>query len=364
MNKYEHGGNIWVKNNPQEWLDFSANINPYGPPQVIKQIIQNKINQINAYPEPLARLARVELARYLNVDFNEVLLTSGGISAMELVIRTIKPQHSLIIQPGFVEYERLSSIYSTSFENIVAFTEKGYSVNIANIENKLKKADLLFLCHPSNPVGLTLNENTLQQLFTLCEQNNVTLVLDEAFIHYCIEKTKVSQINSFNNLIIVGSLTKIYSIPGIRAGYIVANKHILKRIEQQYLPWSVNIFAQEIVKALNLPQIKQFEQISVKKNAKAKALMVKELTKLGFKVYNSLTNYLLLQTTQLGLTSSQINHGLINYKVMVRDCSNFVGLNNNYIRVAVKKIEQNNYLINSLKEVIKCGTYFDTPKQS
>ena len=357
MKKYQHGGNIWVKQNPHEWLDFSANINPYGPPNKIKQIIKDSINNIKSYPEPLARLARQELAKYLNVNFNETLLTSGGISAMELVIRVIKPKHTLIIQPGFVEYERLSSIYSMSYENINAFNENDYKLNIDTLSNKLKEADILFLCHPSNPLGLAFSQSTIKKLLDICQSNNTTVVLDEAFIHFCNEKSLVKDINSYSNLIIVGSLTKIYAIPGVRAGYIVCNQHILKRLEQQFLPWSVNIFAQEIVKAINEPELKQFEHQSIKSNEVAKITMVEQLQKLGFKVFMSNTNYLLLHTASLGLNSEQLNKALAKYKIMVRDCSNFVGLNEHYVRVAVKTTEQNNYLINSLKEVIKCGTY-------
>ncbi len=357
MKRFEHGGNLWHHKDPGSWLDFSANINPYGPPSFVINALEECLGLINIYPEPSSLRSRAELAEYLGITVDLVLPTSGGIQAMELVMRVLLPSHTLIIQPGFVEYERLAMIYSNSYQHLLAFDQaEGFSLDWEQLEKGLAKAEVVFLCNPSNPTGHALNTSDLQRLLNLCAVNQALLILDEAFIHYCPDKTMIRQIGQYQNLIIVGSLTKIYAVPGVRLGYLSAASPLIKRFEKYLLPWNLNLFAQAVALTLNSSEARIFEKDSVKQNRLQRQFLGEGLKPLNVVVYPSEANFLLLNIANTGLSGFELNNRLEEHRIKVRDCSNFIGLGQDYIRIAVKNQQQNERLIRVMSEVLRCGT--------
>lgn len=354
MKPFQHGGNVWVNGRNIHWLDFSANINPYGPPQNLKTLLHNTIDQVVHYPDPEARHAHYMASKYLGIPPEHVLLTSGGIHALDLVMRLMCPVRTIIIQPGFVEYERIAHTYQSEIVHLSMYHGiNQYFLDLERIRATLIPNSMLFLCNPSNPTGQCFSRQEVLALLSLIESKASVLVVDEAFIHYCQQISVIQEVRDSEALIVIGSFTKILAIPGVRLGYLAAPQALITRCQQIILPWHLNLFAQKISESLC--EFENFELDSVRRNCLARKAMAQSLRTLGFKVNQSVSNFMLLDISHCQMTAGQINKKLHNYHMMWRDCANFRGLNDHYARVAVKKPEQNLKLVLALKEIIKCG---------
>ena len=351
--RYRHGGNIWDKPDPLGWLDFSANINPWGPPPALLAAIQRALPAINRYPDPQARAATTAVATYLQVPPENVLLTNGGLSGLELLISYLRPCAASICQPTFVEYERLCRLYGITVTNLPCLQQRRqFRLPLAAL-SALPSQSLVFLCNPVNPTGSLSNPVEIAHLQQLLRPSGSRLILDEAFIDFAPAAASARQLAlSDPELLIAGSLTKIFAIPGLRLGYLVANAHLIAALRQRQTPWSLNLLAQ--VAAETLPCLTGFVQASRCHIGQARAELVAALQQLGIGVLPSQANFLLLDLQEWGLTAQELNQRLYAKRIQIRDCSNFVGLDGYYGRIAVSKPEDNHRLVQALEE-IKCG---------
>ena len=331
-----HGGNVWQGERPDQWLDFSANLRPQGPPDWVRDALNGALGHVQYYPDVRMQAARAAIAAYLGVDASCVLPTSGGMQAIELAARSI-PGAAHILDPAFLEYERVCA-------------RLGVKVMRAALKAAdhvaLAQGDALWLCNPNNPLGCVLERERVLSLLARAEHANARLIVDEAFIGYCPKHSVAQEVIRHRHLIVVGSLTKLLGVPGVRLGYLCAHPDAIRDWERTLSPWSLNCFAEAV--ARELPRHVRSLELDIAQNAARRTAFTTALTELGIGVYPSEANFVL---TRFKESVGPIAQALKAQRILVRTCEGFRGLDDgHHLRLAVKTEQENARLIGALKE--------------
>ncbi|KJS80177.1 MAG: hypothetical protein JM58_19025 [Peptococcaceae bacterium BICA1-8] len=354
----KHGGNLKEVGelfaiDEKSLLDFSANINPLGPPEVVYDVIKNNLDKISQYPDSRNLELKKVLAEHLKIPFENITLGNGASELIFLITNHLRPQNVWIPVPTFSEYEIAAK---SSQANIVRLPLKGENWNYFDLDklNNLTKNDVVFLCNPNNPTGQLYSQQLLNEIFEICLKKEVYLVIDESFLDFLEDFEEISFIKksrNYNNLIILYSLTKFFAIPGIRLGAMITNCSLINSFEKAKDPWNINIFAQLAgAKALKdkdyIKKTLDFYQIE-------RDFLYNELMKIsGLFPLKPSANYILIKLLDPN-TSTNIYNALVIQSIIVRNCNSYPLLGEEYIRVAIKKREDNLLLINKLKIIIK-----------
>jgi histidinol-phosphate aminotransferase len=237
---------------------------------------------------------------------------------------------------------------STNVNTYNLYEENNFKIEDDIFENIDKKTDIVFLCNPNNPTGQVTDSTTVEKIAAHCKKNNVVMVVDECFLDFVKDKKKysvVDKLQQYDNLIVLKAFTKIYAIPGIRLGYCISsNKELIKGLKSSGPPWNVSTIAQ----AAGVAALKEKEYVkkSVEYVRVQREYLVKELHKLNIKTYESHANYVFFKTNIPYLKQELLKKG-----ILIRDCSNYKNLSDDYYRVAVKNEHENKILIEKLKEI-------------
>ncbi|QHT45646.1 threonine-phosphate decarboxylase [Bacillus sp. SB49] len=344
----EHGGNplkIMQRYDMGEKkvMDFSANLNPLGPPPDLS--LAAAFRTLDVYPDPDYRSEVQELADALLVEPDMIRLTNGGAEAIFLVAHLFAGKSALIIEPAFSEYARACEAYQIDVTRLNLKEDFGFPVQ--EVLTAIPQTDLLFLCRPNNPTGTIIPIDPLIQMLEEAEKSEVTVVVDEAFVHFLPleEQNILPLMERFPNLIILRSLTKIYAVPGLRLGYIVAQPEQIKRVAGVQIPWSVNGVVASLLPDLlartdYIHKTRRFVQ-------EERERLVISLHELGFTVSPSVSNFYLLKDASAA-NSDPLFVYLVKNGIIPRHTHTFSGLEGMYIRLAVRKKEENDRLLEVL----------------
>lgn len=346
-----HGGNVWQGNGPAQWLDYSANIRPEGAPEWVKEALLQAMDFLSYYPDPDMKEAGEALAQFLHMPPSFVRPTAGGISALDMT--TYLPvKQAAQFTPCFVEYSMLNANRARPMRNIPLMTGgRAIGDPAEQAKDVLQEKCAVWLCNPLNPVGCAFSKEQISRLLSLVEEKNGYLIVDEAFIDYCPQKSVVSLIETHERLLVAGSMTKILGVPGVRIGYLCAQPHVLQMLAPYQLTWELNCFAHCVLKALPV----HAEQVRAdgEANAARREWLKREMEQTGIYVYPSESAFLL---ADMAMPAAPVAAKLKERGVLVRECMNFDGIaDGRHLRFAVKHQEANERLIKTLREVLTCA---------
>ncbi len=352
-----HGGNIeeaiekyGLKN--KDLIDFSANINPLGFSPAVKENILRNIKKISDYPDPECRNIKKSLAAYLGVPREYLLIGNGSVELIFLIVSALKLKRALIPIPAFGEYERaieLSGGKNTFLDLFGTMPRKPMD----EIKKYLGRVDSLFICNPNNPAGFLFERKELECLAEECAKMGIFLVIDEAFMDFVNEPDKFSMIKSVyrkKNLLVLRSLTKFFALPGLRIGYLVAGRALIKRISPFRQPWAVNSFAQ--IAGIQAIKDKSFIEESRSYMFRERQKLFDALNRIKYlKPYPPSANFIFCEILKGKIKSHRLCDYCGRRGLLLRDCSNFRGLDSRFIRIAVRKDNENKKLIKVLQEI-------------
>lgn len=345
-----HGGNVWAGRSPADWLDYSANVRPDGPPDWVREALNRAVDVVAYYPQVSMERARAALGAFLHLPPERVLPTAGGISAISLAVH-LDAERVRIPAPTFIEYGELSERGGLTVERVPIIGKDHAILSPAQaLGEGLREHSCIWLCNPENPIGVGFSPDQILELLELAEQKNGWLVVDEAFIEYCPENTLIGLIGRRERLLITGSMTKILGIPGARLGYLCGGE-VLRRLEKYQNPWELNCFAESVL--LALPENAATIAAETQRNKAAREEFIPALESLGVYVYPSSANFVLCD---FGRQVRPIEDLLYERGVLVRRCMNFPGIDDGrHLRLAVKDRATNERFISILKEVLACA---------
>jgi L-threonine-O-3-phosphate decarboxylase len=370
LNRPHHGGNLnWaasIAGCPVSALtDFSASINPLGTPQSAIEAIVNSTPQLGAYPDPEYPELRSHLAQHHQIDPAFILPGNGSAELLTWAGRELAQQDfTYLITPAFSDYARaLNAFGGKIFPCPLSFDSlrRGDSGKDDSRRGERPFAPTMSLPIPLSPQpqsGLLLNNPhnptgklwTREEILPCLKQFNL-VVIDEAFMDFLDpsqEQSLIPWVTEYPNLVILRSLTKFYSLPGLRIGYAIAHPDRLTRWQQWRDPWSVNTLA--VAATAAALQDKEFQQQTWNWLTPARSRLFQQLEAIpGLQPLAGAANYLLVQT-QMSATKLQ-EQLLKNYQIVIRDCLSFPELGDLYFRIAVRLPSENDRLIEAIREM-------------
>ncbi|URN93540.1 MAG: threonine-phosphate decarboxylase CobD [Candidatus Pristimantibacillus lignocellulolyticus] len=357
LERYGHGGDLQSASElydieQDQLLDFSSNMNPLGPPQVVADILSQYMQHITNYPDPANRQLRETIAKKHLVHTDQVIVGNGAAELIDLIIRYIKPKTAAIVAPSFIEYEQALQKIDCKITYIESHADHGFSPNEQQVEQLIEQqmVELYMLGHPNNPTGQLLSEKMVTNLL----QSGAIVVLDEAFLDFHLDEdglSWISKVNTYRNLFVIRSMTKFYSIPGIRLGYMIGAAEQLELMKQMQYPWSVNSLAQFIGHAVL--QDHSFANQSKSWLVEEVNWMYEQLVALHVKPFRTVTNYILVDLSYgYDISASELQQLMGMQGVLIRDASTFKGLESSYIRLAIKSRQQNIQCLTVLSTIL------------
>jgi len=343
-----HGGKIPVKNSDHNIIDFSSNITPLGIPNFVKLIIKKNLDKVQFYPDPKSENVISSLEKYTHLSKSNIVVGNGAIEILynfcfAFLSKTTKV---LIHVPTFQEYETAVKLSNCK---ISYFKSLNLSTNIDSFISQIPKNGCIFLCNPNNPTGELLSKKELLSIIIVAKKLKTIVFIDECFIELVPKSNEslISYVKKYDNLFILRSLTKSFGLPGLRIGYACGSKEIIKILQKIKIPWSVNSLAQDAANAVikNISHIKK-SNIIIQKELKYLEDNISILN--GFECISSSTNFILIKTKN---DSTKLQTKLLKNKILIRDCKNFRGLDNHYIRIAVKSHKDNVKLVKALEKI-------------
>jgi histidinol-phosphate/aromatic aminotransferase/cobyric acid decarboxylase-like protein len=330
---------------PQDVLDLSVNVNPWGPHPAVVSAIQRA--SIASYPQPWAASARAALARLCDIDDASVVVGHGSTeliwSAVALLIGAARPL--LIAGPTFCEPALAAHAYGVRYVEHRGNAEASFELNLTELSAAIERHDAqaVYLCQPNNPDGACLPATSLRELF--CAHRSRLFVLDQAFLSLSSHHAE-HRVRFPDNVLVVRSLTKEHALPGLRAGYAVAAPGLIERINTRRPSWMVSNLAEAAI----VEACAQQDYVARARSflLEGRAALVEACASLGLRAVPSTTSYFLLH---VGDADGLRRRLLARHSIAVRSCSSF-GLPE-HLRIAACGPDERARLMAALRQEIE-----------
>lgn len=365
LERFGHGGDLWTAQelygiDADRFLDFSANMNPFGPPRCVAEVLRNYADRIGHYPDPAVRGLRRKLASYHDVDECNVLVGNGAAELIDLVVRSLKPAFTVLTAPCFNEYGDAARKSGSQIRILALEPDNRFKLMPSTVLTLLKQLreegatgeeTLWFLGSPNNPTGQLIDPDLIRLLL----REGQTVAVDEAFMDFVPDAERWSLLHEAANssrLIVIRSMTKFYAIPGIRLGYLAAGASLVQSMGQLQIPWSVNSLAQLIGEAV-LDET-DYHDKTIQWLQAERPWFEQQLSSLGLTVHEGEVNYILFEIPErFGWSSKQLQQALGARGILIRDASGYEGLNGAYCRIAVRFRKDHVRLIGELGSLLR-----------
>ncbi|MGM9925666.1 MAG: pyridoxal phosphate-dependent aminotransferase [Bacillus sp. (in: firmicutes)] len=328
--------------------DFSANINPLGIPAAMTEAMQAALKERSGcYPDLAYREHREKVARYEGVESGQVLLTNGGAEAIHLSAALFKGKKAALFAPSFSEYEAACKAHDVAYD-VFLYEEVWDGCRLpANLEEILQAYDAIYVCRPNNPSGTCVSYEEMESLIALAKKHQTYVIVDEAFIHFAPYVHSAVPLISSGYVIVLRSLTKIFAVPGIRLGYMIAGPEVIERAASLQVPWSVNGVALSLIECL--PKCEEFISRTVTYMIEEQEWLRAQYNILGLQMSRTCANFYLLRDPLLE-DHEPLFLFLAGKGILARHTYNFEGLSGTALRLAVRTRKENEAAVHALTE--------------
>ncbi len=355
-----HGGNVYeyaqrIGCSPDEILDYSASINPLGPPPGLEKILHDCFHRLQHYPDIRNQTLIEAISRFHGIPRECIAVGNGSTELIYWLPKSLGISNALAVLPTFGEYAKSFDIQGVELKRLFSSSDHFFQPMSDQLEEALDRhtPEAVLLTHPGSPGGALLDDKTCQMIADRSSRGKTYFLMDEVFVDFCEEASLKRFLDRAHNMVLIRSLTKFYGLPGLRIGYVIAAPEIVRMIRKHLPPWSVNTLAQA-AGAYCLDQEeyrgKTLELVGRERQRLADTLSAMR----GLKVYPGRANYLLVRLSEDLPAAPVLKEGLFaQERILVRDCGSFEGLDDRHFRVAVRLPEQNDRLISGLRNWLK-----------
>lgn len=323
------------------WLN--ANEYPLSPNELLANL---NLDNLNRYPEPQPQSVISAYANYAKVNANQILITRGGDEGIELIIRAFCENNDSVLYcpPTYGMYKVSSDTLNINSKTVPLTAE--FQLNLKEIEKNLEKVKVIFVCSPNNPTGNLLNKDDIIQLLNMTK-NKAVVVVDEAYIDFCLEQSLANELTNFDNLIIIRTLSKAFALASIRCGFVLANDWVIQSLQKIIAPYPIPTPCALIAKSALSNTGIQTMQDKVAITLNNKSWLENELSKLQIvqKIYPSCANFILVAFKG----GQAVFDTLWEQGIIARNQHTALNLAN-CIRISIGTQDENLALINALKK--------------
>ncbi|HBZ55204.1 MAG TPA: threonine-phosphate decarboxylase [Syntrophobacteraceae bacterium] len=351
-----HGGNVYevasrLHCQPEEILDYSASINPLGPPPGLREEFLKHFDRLQHYPDIHNQALVEDLAVFHGLGRDQVVVGNGSTELIYWLPRILELTSALMVLPTFSEYQRAFEIQGVKLAKLFTRAGNGFQPTVEELARMVEKhhPEAILVTHPGSPAGSLLSQDVREWLLRIGVNEGRYCIVDEAFIDFCEGDSFKRHLSETPRLILLRSMTKFYGIPGVRVGYLLTSPGMAKKMSGLLPPWSVSTLAQ-IAGSFCLKQ-KDYQQATLKLVAEERSALEGNLgNQPGFQVFPGRANYLLAHMEPMLPTAKTLREHLLQQdRILIRDGASFDGLGERYFRVAVRLPEQNRRLSAALE---------------
>lgn len=336
-------------------IPCAANVNPLGISPLARNALLENIDVIKDYPDRNYLELKQRISNYSGANHEHIIVGGGSTELIRLFIELIKPQKTMLLEPTYSEYAREILINQSEIMSYSLKESDNFELDIDIFLDVLNESiDLLILCNPNNPTSTSLTKEEIDKILSRCKQLDIFVMVDETYIEFVNSIDEISSVlltNQYQNLIVVRSISKFFAAPGLRLGYaITGNEELLHEFERTKNPWAISTLAMvasimfEDENYINLTK----SLIHTERNLIYSALSNRKT----IRVFKPAANFILLKLLKEDLTSRDVFEYCLQRNIMIRDCADFNGLNEHYIRFCFMKPEVNDHIVNTLLEVV------------
>jgi adenosylcobyric acid synthase len=353
MENYGHGGHLRrlaeeTGRSPEEILDFSANINPLGPPPQLRGVISRAVEQLVHYPDPDAAGLLEALACKYSVSADQIVVGNGSTEILYAIPRAIEKKRVVIPVPSYIDYKAAAEYARLPVEPFLVSEDDGFSLCWDKLGARLKGDELVLIGQPNNPTGNIFNPEEFRQFAG--KHSSTLFVVDEAFADFVEDYASLTQ-RVPDNVIVLCSLTKFYAIPGLRLGCAVSRPENINQIRKHILPWSVNTLAQAVGR--EIINDAEYTTQSRRLVRDLREDLTRRLSGVdGLKVFPGRANYLLARIDRPQLDARELAKKLLAEGIAIRVCGNYEGLDGRYFRLAVRTEMENDRLVSAVSRIL------------
>ncbi len=342
----------------EELLDFSASINPLGPPPAALEAITKSLAEVAYYPEESGAGLAENVADFLGVAPAEVALGNGSIEIIYWLAALLGPRRVLIVEPTFSEYRTACQAAGAECESLMLAPADDFVLDVESVDPRGR--DLVFVCNPNNPSGNLTDSEQILYLWQKCRAAGAALVVDEAFIDFAGAGSSVLSAGVREGLYVIRSFTKSFALAGLRIGCLAAEESLAAALRARMPAWNINCLARAAARAALADG-----DYLVRTRKLTPLLRERLFTDLngveGVRPFPSAANFILFHAGPFGAGRGGIERGssgdlagrLELQGILVRDCRSFRGLGDGYIRVAVRDERDNSQLLSALRWAVE-----------
>ena len=336
-------------------LDFSANINPDGPPAAVLSTLRASLDDLSVitnYPDLGETELRKHLSHYAGVPAENIAVANGFIPLLEAALRTLSIHRCLLPVPSFVEYRGALTHTHVEITPLILTPESKFSYDIDAMLHG--SHDAILLANPQNPSGVISNREWLIDLARRASERSIYVLLDEAFIDYVPDQSLALETRNFSNLVVFRSVTKFFGMPGLRVAYMIATSDVTSQISNNLAPWAITTLSSRAVFAA--VEDLEYADRTRSLNRNRRAQLQRMLEDIGIYSYPSSANFLLLRLPPSLDHNVFWERMIVEHSIVLRSCTNYEALAAGHLRVAVRSDQENERLVNAMSQVlVTCG---------
>jgi len=355
---HRHGGNLTHLARqagclPAQVLDFSANINPLGPPACVAAALVDAARWLGHYPDPDCTDFIAAVAEHLDIAPERIVVGNGAEQLIWWLPRLLEARRVVLPSPCYLDYRRSAEVWKLPVVTSRLSPEQGFRLDLQAVVSGLQGGDLVWIGQPNNPTGRLVDRHALAA--AVASRPDVHWAIDEAFIDFTAETASIVWAH-LPNLAVIRSMTKFYALPALRLGYVVLPPERAMALRRLLPEWSVNTFAQQLGNAvLRDPGRTEYAERTRQLIAEERAWLSSALGSFGAAVTDGRANYLLLRLPDEVPSASTLAERLLrDAAIAVRPCANYDGLDQRYLRIAVRARDENQRLVKALYASIQC----------
>lgn len=353
--KTVHGGQAWKMEGIE---DYSHNLNPFGPPEDLEDIVASAVKDVWHYPDDNCSELKSTISKAFSIQEENVIIGAGSSEIIRNFPNAFlnSGDTAIMNRPSFAEYAQQCRVTGIEISYNELYDKDDFRIDAEKISNKLSKdVKALYICNPNNPTGRIESRKKILDIVKECSDKGILVFLDETLLELVPGHDDISCIKyarQYDNLVIAGSLTKSFAIPGIRVGYGFASAPLIDEMDKVRMTWNVGQIEQDVANILISERMDHVHKAAAMM-AKESKLMHKALEEVGFPIGKiSDSFFYFCSLNELGIKCSEFQKLMLNEKIMVRDCSSFGERFDEYVRFSVKDKERNDVFVNAVERTI------------
>ncbi|WP_373497825.1 threonine-phosphate decarboxylase CobD [Desulfococcus sp.] len=353
-----HGGNVHQLARdlgclPSDIIDMSSNVNPFGPPPGLMALLRANLHTVTALPEVDAGSAVRSFAARYGLRPDQVVPGNGTTQLIHTLPAALETRRALILGPTYSDYADACRMHDVPFTYVLSDAPRRFAPDTARLSDACGRADTVFICNPNNPTARLIPGPDLADL---CRRHPSTrFVIDESYLPFVTGGDAHTLVCAdLPNVMVLHSMSKIFRVPGLRIGFLAAPEAIVRKMKRYFLPWSVNSLAHQAVVYLMErrevidPFVAESRRVL---DQERKEMAARLEASPDIEVFPGCTSFILARLTGAHIAGA-VCAALARERILIRNCGNFAGLSEKFIRISLKTPEINRMLAEKLARLL------------